>query len=280
MKHSIHIFERAGLGVAPFKFVGCETRIYKASPDSPPQAGWSCEFCGTPIMQCCKIKDANGVQFIVGNECVYKTDDKNLVSEAKAEILKIQREARHKKEAEKIEAARADLAGNVQLQTVLSLEPNPNKWQADKGGTLLDWVNFMFDNAGNKGKLEAAAVIKKFNGVPVTEEAKEAFAARQAARAEAEAALVRAEEEKQAEAAKARQAAIDANADIIAVLNQKRDSDFIRAMIENLSSAPLGDLTSRQFAIVSDIYAKSFGRYDSAKYWAAIEDLETRIGKK
>ncbi len=42
-----HVFERAGLGLAPFRFVGMEEKTFQACPGAPIQAGSSCDYCGT-----------------------------------------------------------------------------------------------------------------------------------------------------------------------------------------------------------------------------------------
>lgn len=103
----VHAFERAGLGLAPFRFVGLEHRTYKASPDAPTQPGGSCDFCGTGISFFCWIKSADGKTFKVGQDCVRRVDDKPLSAEIlaarKAERAAIRAELRAKAAAERDE---------------------------------------------------------------------------------------------------------------------------------------------------------------------------------
>jgi hypothetical protein len=62
----MHPFEKAGLGVAPFRWVGAFNRDY------------NCEFCGTAIVINCRVQDANGKEFIVGSDCILRVGDAHL----------------------------------------------------------------------------------------------------------------------------------------------------------------------------------------------------------
>ena len=74
-----HVWERAKLGVAPFRFVGVTIKTYQACPDAPIQPGTCCDYCGTGIMEVCIIRDARGKEFKVGNDCVRRTGDAGLI---------------------------------------------------------------------------------------------------------------------------------------------------------------------------------------------------------
>lgn len=69
-----HPFERAGLGKAPFRYVGTEVKVYRACPDAPEQPGGRCDYCGNGIKYNCVIVGADGSRFMVGTDCVRKTD--------------------------------------------------------------------------------------------------------------------------------------------------------------------------------------------------------------
>lgn len=75
----MHVFERAGLGKAPFRFVGYSERKYQACPDAPVQPGASCDYCGTGIMGCYEVRSADGKRFVVGCDCIEKTGDAGLI---------------------------------------------------------------------------------------------------------------------------------------------------------------------------------------------------------
>lgn len=80
----IHLFERAGLGLAPFRVVGFEVIKHRAGDHV--QAGSSCDFCGTGIANVFWIQgsEPGAVRFKVGCDCVQKTGDAGLVSSVKA----------------------------------------------------------------------------------------------------------------------------------------------------------------------------------------------------
>ena len=75
----MHVFEKAGLGKAPFKLIGFSECIFKPAPDVPARPGTSCDYCGTGIMTVCHIRGADGKQFKVGCNCVEKTGDAGLI---------------------------------------------------------------------------------------------------------------------------------------------------------------------------------------------------------
>ena len=75
----LHPFEDAGLGVAPFRFVGVENRVGPISlgngvtVGAPGQPMGVCDYCSQGIKECCIIQDSTGKTFVVGNVCVGKT---------------------------------------------------------------------------------------------------------------------------------------------------------------------------------------------------------------
>jgi len=78
-----HIFETAGLGSAPFTFVGNERKYFQACPGAPLQCGGSCDYCGTGIVDMYHIQSSDGRSFKVGCECVKKTGDLGLIAKIK-----------------------------------------------------------------------------------------------------------------------------------------------------------------------------------------------------
>lgn len=85
MASKVHIFEQAGLGVAPFRLVRVEERLFQAAPGEAVRAGASCDFCGTAIRYACIVRDAEGREFKVGSECVRKTGDAGMMKKLSAE---------------------------------------------------------------------------------------------------------------------------------------------------------------------------------------------------
>lgn len=45
----LHVFQRAGLGQAPYKFVGMNANLFP-NGDGTHKPGGTCDFCGTGIM--------------------------------------------------------------------------------------------------------------------------------------------------------------------------------------------------------------------------------------
>ena len=69
----LHPFQKAGLGVAPFKCVGVSTNWYVTAGGAHRQPGGTCDYCGTGILYEYKIVSSDGKQFVVGSRCVEKT---------------------------------------------------------------------------------------------------------------------------------------------------------------------------------------------------------------
>ena len=76
----VHVFESAGLGLAPFRLDGFSESKFQAAPGAPVQPGSTCDYCGQGIMIVCAIRSADGKRFKVGCDCVAKTDDAGLKS--------------------------------------------------------------------------------------------------------------------------------------------------------------------------------------------------------
>lgn len=102
---TIHPFEQAGLGMAPFRFLSLTQSIYVSAPGEPELPGTTCDYCGTAIKNVCNIESHDRRRAKVGCDCIRKLDraDNRLINEME------RAEAQHhaKIRAEKREAARA-----------------------------------------------------------------------------------------------------------------------------------------------------------------------------
>jgi hypothetical protein len=153
-----HVFERAGLGLAPYKFIGYSREIFQAvpgDPNCPIQPGSSCDYCGQGIMDVFRLRSRDGRTFKVGCDCINKAGDKGL----KREIAPAVREQQHKRDDARIAAAKALLTDDV--KAALSAQPHPYKFMADRGATLLDMVTWNMDHAGRAGKIKASRIIER-----------------------------------------------------------------------------------------------------------------------
>ena len=137
---TVHAFEMAGLGRAPFSYRGMSL------------GKGSCAFCGTYIVEHFWVKSADGKSFKVGSDCIYKSDDAGLRMMVDADKAKAKRD----KDAAKVAAVREQMADGS-IREALASMPHPKGWE---GKTLLDWADWMMEHAGTKGRLDVGRVIK------------------------------------------------------------------------------------------------------------------------
>lgn len=160
---SVHRFETAGLGKAPFHFTGEVTeKTYCACPGAPVQPGSSCDYCGTCIRYEFWVRSADGKKFKVGCDCIHKTGDRGLIQQISAAERKLRdaknaaAKARKKQRVEeRIAAARAKLPS---VAGRLSSDPHPNSYYAGEGKTMLDYVRWCLENGAGE---RAAFIIEK-----------------------------------------------------------------------------------------------------------------------
>lgn len=95
---SLHPFERAGLGIAPFKCTGVRENWFV--PAGFPEArkpGGCCNYCGTGILYEYSIESADGKTFVVGSDCVKRTESEVVgFKEARLKLARDKREAKRK----------------------------------------------------------------------------------------------------------------------------------------------------------------------------------------
>jgi hypothetical protein len=158
---TIHTFERAGLGKAPFYFTGTMTEKVHCVPGGIPRAGSSCDYCGTGIRYEFWVESSDSKTFKVGCDCIRKTGDAGLIkqiSAAERKLRDVKNAAARVRKAERI-AARVEAAMSL-LPTIvarLSEKPHPTPYFASEGRTLLDYVKWCLENrAGEK----AASIIE------------------------------------------------------------------------------------------------------------------------
>jgi hypothetical protein len=161
MTDTVHIFEAAGLGKAPFRVVGFERRTYQACPGAPIQVGGSCEYCYTGIKDTYLIRSADGRDFVVGSSCVNKTGDKGLMDTVKRHANKLKRDHRGQRENERIREANFAYLDNIAFFHTL---PHPKGFKNRETGkplTMCDFIEWMYANAGQAGRLKTAKLIER-----------------------------------------------------------------------------------------------------------------------
>lgn len=165
--HTIHKFEAAGLGKAPFQLVGFDRRIGPikmldrdgmptgTEVGAPGQPMGSCDFCGMGIADCYIIQSADGKRFIVGSTCVNKTGDAGL----RRAMAPHKRRLKQERDDARISAA-VETFERPAVRALLASLPHGNEYRASQGDTLADWADFIFVRGGRSGKIKAARVIE------------------------------------------------------------------------------------------------------------------------
>jgi len=141
----IHVFEKAGLGKAPFKYIGAS------------QLGSSCQFCGTGILYQFWVRSTDGKEFYVGSECIYKSGDSGLRRVVEQEVKKFKKT----REDERIKAAKGNLE---MLKDTFQTLQHP---MADRGNffrekSLYDYAVYLFKWGGQSGKLRAVRMVEGY----------------------------------------------------------------------------------------------------------------------
>lgn len=162
----LHVFERAGLGKAPFRVIGCEVkrgpiRISSSGGTehwvgAPGQPMGTCDFCGQGIAECWSIRSADGRVFTVGCDCVSKTGDAGL----RRGMSPYRIAASHARDDARI-ARCAEALQRQYVQDALAAQESPTG-----RGTALDWAKWMMVNAGRAGKVRVARVVEALDKAP------------------------------------------------------------------------------------------------------------------
>lgn len=163
----IHAFEKAGLGKAPFQWIGV---VIKRGPikwtdkngiiheiGSPGQPMGCCAYCYTGIAECHIVESSDGKRFEVGSSCVRKTGDTGL----KTSVREAVREARVEREDVRIKRVQVVLQTSERVKTALRQKEHPNEYRAAKGFTALEYCEWMMINAGHSGMMRVTRMIEK-----------------------------------------------------------------------------------------------------------------------
>lgn len=172
---TIHPFERAGLGKAPFRCVGLYESKYQAIPGDPScpiQPGSMCDYCAAGIMNVFRIRSADGKEFKVGCDCVAKTYDACAKTELEREARRLRDDVnRHKREHlnarkdQRIAAAKAKLEANRGALAELTIKTGSSIHTARTyERNAIEYFDWMFAHAGRTGKLKAARQLEEMLG--------------------------------------------------------------------------------------------------------------------
>jgi hypothetical protein len=168
----IHKFEEAGLGRAPFRFIGIQDTGAGRNADGLVKTGhingaecWTkpggtCDYCGNYIIVFCWVRDADGEKFKVGSDCVEKVGDKGLTNKVKKAVSARRLKQRKERDARRIKEAR-ELLTREDIRGRLTDRPSPNKYRASLGETALQWAEWMLEYAGYTGCISVAKALEK-----------------------------------------------------------------------------------------------------------------------
>jgi hypothetical protein len=148
---SIHPFERAGLGRAPFRLVGVHSDVgphkhtdpatgLTVEVGSPGQPMGCCKYCFQGIANVYTVLSADGKRFTVGSDCAERIAPEVVQAKDAAAMLKAYRKARRMQATQRcIDKATALLAADPGL---LADRPHPSRFFAAKYLTARDWATY------------------------------------------------------------------------------------------------------------------------------------------
>lgn len=141
---TIHIFEGAGLGAAPFRLT------------SVTHEGGHCQFCNTPIVYRFYLRGADGRTFFVGSDCVMKTGDAGLIRVVEHEVKKRMAELAKVRQQTRLTMLREHLA-KPEVIEMLSSQAHPFMWLAKQGKTHKDYADWVMRWGGVTAKMKLAS---------------------------------------------------------------------------------------------------------------------------
>jgi hypothetical protein len=158
----IHKFEAAGLGKAPFRFVGLSENAI-TYPDGTTKAGGSCDYCSTGIRHECWVLSADGKRFKVGSNCIEKVGDQGLFQAYKnsPEFRKAKRDKAQAKFAADLAEVHSIIDANKDALLALPHPYGFKDFATGKPLTYLDQVEWSLGNCGAAGTKSWLKTLKK-----------------------------------------------------------------------------------------------------------------------
>jgi hypothetical protein len=161
---TIHMFEKAGLGRAPYTFIGCEKRIGPlALPSGVSIGGFGqplgcCQFCATGIIYLFWLESADKKKFYVGSDCILKSGDKGLESIIAPILAEHQREVREARETYLVQKWERTLAEAPDdgLWNKAYPGPHPYFYHARSGRTAGDFWRYKYQRSHGSTKASIA----------------------------------------------------------------------------------------------------------------------------
>ena len=160
----LHVFERAGLGKAPFHCIGMEEKTFQACQGAPIQPGGSCKYCGQGIRYVYIVRGRDGRCFGVGSDCVAKTGDAGLIRSYKTlPAVRAANRAKAKAKDDRVIAewqTLINLPENIAKLSALFVPGRP--WVPGEQVSLLDDMNRIWRMCGAAGRARNLKALKKY----------------------------------------------------------------------------------------------------------------------
>lgn len=182
MSENIHPFEAAGLGKAPFTYVGMwempsptlaesNPEAYKNSLASMPScACGSCNFCGTPIVYNHLIKSADGKLHAIGCDCVHKAGDAELTQKMERQLsVEKDRENRERRASRDMQYVLANLETIEEKRRLSDVLAWENEQKAKKSAAENAWLINALKAADHTPGGFITSMINTLHNVPLNE---------------------------------------------------------------------------------------------------------------
>ena len=169
---TMHVFEKHGLGKAPYKFLGVEELRGPITLADGSQVGYygqpmgCCKYCGTGIAYLFWLESADSKRFYVGSDCIFKSSDAGL----KRIIDPI------------VKAHKAEVAANRSKLLVAMFEdylksdpkffendkrPHPYSFYASQGKTYGDYNKWIYEHSGFASRAKMARQFLTAANIPL-----------------------------------------------------------------------------------------------------------------
>ncbi len=171
----VHAWERAGLGKAPFRWIGVSEKVgpirirnndgTETILGSEGQPMGTCAYCLQGIAECHHIRSADGKNFTVGCDCVRRVNAPAtpVLTKVEAASKKLRNAKARARSAAKAEASTTELAALLADETVrgkLAARPSAQPWKAEQGETELGDVEWLAPRCGHAGRVKLIARLR------------------------------------------------------------------------------------------------------------------------
>lgn len=169
----LHPFERAGLGKAPFRYLGEIDQDIRPNGsrfigeidgvEITTNPGGTCAYCGTAIIDLYLIASSDGKRFHVGSDCVQRLRGARTLAKVKQDVKRVQKGRQKAREEARIRSAVERLADPLVAERLAAM-PHPSGYRDRATGyplSLANFVGWMLRHGGHSGRLATARVIER-----------------------------------------------------------------------------------------------------------------------